>query len=80
MIVQKAKGVFEPREVSLGVTGGVFTQVRQGVRAGGVLVTSSQFLIDSESNLKEAIRKMLTAEPGTDDAPPSSGPTPIHQH
>ena len=59
VIVQKEKGLFEPREVQLGVTGGGYQEVRSGLRAGEVIVTSSQFLIDSESNLKEAISQML---------------------
>ena len=32
----------------------------KGVRAGEMVVTSSQFLIDSEANLKAAIQQMLT--------------------
>jgi len=61
VIVEKDKGVFEPREVKLGITGDGFTEVRQGLRPGEVVVTSSQFLIDSESNLKEAVQKILAA-------------------
>ena len=60
VIVQKAKGVFEPREVEIGATGGGYHEVRSGLQAGEVIVTSSQFLIDSESNLKAAIDKMLS--------------------
>jgi len=61
VIVRKGEGVFEPREVKLGAMGGGYQEVRSGLRAGEVIVTSSQFLIDSESNLKEAINKMLAA-------------------
>lgn len=70
VIVEKGKGVFEPREVELGPTGGGYQMVRRGLQPGEVVVTSSQFLIDSESNLKEAISKILggrggeAAEPG----------------
>ncbi len=59
VIVEKAKGIFEPRVVELGALGGGFREIRKGVRAGETVVTSSQFLIDSESNLKEAIQTML---------------------
>jgi membrane fusion protein, copper/silver efflux system len=52
---------FEPRQVELGVQGGGYQEVRRGLQAGELVVTSSQFLIDSESNLKEAINKMLGA-------------------
>ena len=59
VIVEKAKGLFEPREVELGALGDGYREIRKGVRVGETVVTSSQFLIDSESNLKEAIQTML---------------------
>jgi Cu(I)/Ag(I) efflux system membrane fusion protein/cobalt-zinc-cadmium efflux system membrane fusion protein len=37
-------------------------QVLAGVTAGESVVTSGQFLLDSESNLKEAVRKMIDAK------------------
>ena len=53
-------GRFEPREVTLGMEGeGGYVQATDGVRAGDRVVTSAQFLIDSESRLQEAIQKML---------------------
>ena len=53
-------GRFEPREVTLGMEGeGGYVQAASGVRAGDRVVTSAQFLIDSESRLQEAIQKML---------------------
>jgi Cu(I)/Ag(I) efflux system membrane fusion protein len=64
VIVQKAKGLFEPREVQTGVTGEGYTQVLRGLRAGETIVTSSQFLIDSESNLKAAISALLAGNQG----------------
>lgn len=75
VIVQKGVGVFEPREVVLGSTGGGYTEILRGLGDGETVVTSSQFLIDSESNLKEAISKILAPrnvekDPGTDPAPP----------
>jgi len=59
VIVQKEPGVFEPREVHLGAAGGGFREVRHGLEAGETVVASSQFLIDSESSLREAIGKIL---------------------
>ena len=58
VIVQKELNLFEPREVELGVTGGGFQEIRTGLKDGEHVVTSSQFLIDSESNLREAINKI----------------------
>ena len=63
VIVEKEKGLFDPREV---VTRSQArdTQIIRGLRAGETIVTSSQFLIDSESNLKEAIRKYSQPDGG----------------
>lgn len=63
VVVQKARGVFEPREVTLGPEGGGSQEIRRGLKAGEVVVTSSQFLIDSESNLKAAISQLLGDRP-----------------
>ena len=53
-------GRFEPREVTLGMEGeDGYVQAASGVSAGERVVTSAQFLIDSESRLQEAIQKML---------------------
>jgi Cu(I)/Ag(I) efflux system membrane fusion protein len=53
-------GKFEPREVILGVEGeDGLVQIMAGVSPGEEVVNSAQFLMDSESRLKEAIQKML---------------------
>ncbi len=53
-------GKFEPREVTLGMEGeDGYVQAASGVSVGEQVVTSAQFLIDSESRLQEAIQKML---------------------
>ena len=53
----------EPREVELGLDTGLgWTEIRSGVEPGQIVVTSSQFLLDSESKLQEAIRKLLSDE------------------
>jgi|GEM_PF-188036 len=59
VIVALGEGRFAPREVTLGASGEGYVQVLDGLRAGERIVTSSQFLIDSESNLKAAIQKMV---------------------
>lgn len=60
----RAPGKFEPREVEVGLSGGGQTEIRSGVEAGDQVVVSAQFLIDSESKLREAASKML--EPDND--------------
>jgi len=62
VVVEKEKGYFEPREVELGASGDGYTSVLRGLEQGETIVTSSQFLIDSESNLNEAIQKLLAAK------------------
>ena len=59
IFVVRGPGKFEPREVKLGVSAGGLVQILEGVKAGEEVVTSSQFLIDSESKLREATAKML---------------------
>jgi multidrug efflux pump subunit AcrA (membrane-fusion protein) len=68
VIVQMERNLFEPREVELGAAGGGFQEIRRGLSAGERVVTSSQFLIDSESNLREAINKIAArARVSTED-------------
>lgn len=58
-------GSFEPREVTLGVRSeGYFYEVKDGLAAGERVVTSGQFMLDSESQLREAIQKMLGGKGG----------------
>lgn len=57
-IVSLGKGWFAPREVQLGVSSGDSVQVLQGLQIGDTLVLSGQFLIDAESNLRQAIGRL----------------------
>jgi RND family efflux transporter MFP subunit len=52
-------GELMPHEVELGVRGGDFVQVVSGLEPGQRVVTSAQFLLDSESNLAEVMRAMV---------------------
>jgi Cu(I)/Ag(I) efflux system membrane fusion protein len=58
VIVDRGSGYFEPREVRLGVKAGEVFEVLDGLKAGERVVTSANFLIDSESKLKEAVGGM----------------------
>jgi len=62
VIVALGEGRFAPREVRLGPQGDGFVQILEGLADGEEIVTSAQFLIDSESNLREAIQKMIAAK------------------
>jgi Cu(I)/Ag(I) efflux system membrane fusion protein len=59
VFIVRALGKFEPRLVTLGLASNGKVTVLKGVKAGEVVVTSAQFLIDSESKLREATAKML---------------------
>lgn len=59
VFIEMGDGVFEPREVTLGVVADGDTQILNGVSAGERVVTSGQFLIDSESSLREAMSKLM---------------------
>jgi membrane fusion protein, copper/silver efflux system len=63
VVIQGPSGTFESRELTLGPQADGYYQVLKGLRAGETVVTSSSFLIDSESNLQEAIRKLQTSAP-----------------
>ena len=39
-----------------------YVEIRGGLKAGDRVVTSAQFMLDSESKLREAIQKMLKPE------------------
>ncbi len=60
--VVRAAGQFEPREIRIGEEGGPggqYTRVISGLTEGEEVVISAQFMLDSESRMQEAIRKML---------------------
>jgi RND family efflux transporter MFP subunit len=60
VFVARGKGKFEPRDVQLGVECDNYqVQVLKGLAEGEKIVVSGQFLLDSESRLREAIQKML---------------------
>jgi Cu(I)/Ag(I) efflux system membrane fusion protein len=61
-ILDKGDGYFEPREVKVGGKVDEDYEVIKGLKPGDRVVTSANFLIDSESKLKEAMSGM--AMPG----------------
>ena len=73
VLVDKGEGRFEPREVKLGRRGGGYVEVRNGLAAGEAVVTSANFLIDAESNLKAALKGFAEAGPSRPEARSHSG-------
>lgn len=52
-------GKLMPMEIETGRTAGDYTEVLSGLEPGQRVVTSAQFLLDSESNLGEVMRSMI---------------------
>lgn len=75
VVLDRGNGTFQVKEVTLGVNGGGLWEIRSGLEEGDRIVVSSQFLIDSESNLQEAIRKMTSGASSMED---SMEPGPLH--
>jgi len=77
VIVARDGGVFEPREVVLGTQSEGMQEVASGLAEGENVVVSSQFLIDSDANLRTAISQLLggaAGAPGPEGTVPDSAP------
>jgi Cu(I)/Ag(I) efflux system membrane fusion protein/cobalt-zinc-cadmium efflux system membrane fusion protein len=73
VFVDDGSGYLQPREVELGPRAGEDFVVTRGLRAGERIVTSANFLIDSESQLQAALRS-FTPPPAGGTAGATSGP------
>jgi len=62
VFISKGDGLFEPREVVIGLeSNDGYFEVKEGLEMGEKVVTSSQFLLDSESKLQESLSKMMSS-------------------
>ena len=61
VIIDRGDGKFEPRVIKTGQRGEGFVEVRDGLADGDQIVTSANFLIDAESNLKAALQGLAVA-------------------
>jgi multidrug efflux pump subunit AcrA (membrane-fusion protein) len=60
VFIALGQGRFEPREVKLGVLGNDgLREVLSGLKGGEEVVTSAQFMLDSESRFREAVQMMM---------------------
>ncbi len=60
VFIALGQGRFEPREVKLGVLGNDgLREVLSGLKGGEDVVTSAQFMLDSESRFREAVQMMM---------------------
>ncbi len=63
VFVMRDGNKFTPRDVTLGLAlDNRMIQILTGLAPGEIVVTSGQFLLDSESKLKEAVQKMMEAK------------------
>ena len=65
VLVERAPGRYEPRTVSIGRRADGQIEIRQGIKAGELVVVGANFLIDAESNLRAALQSFV--------APPTPG-------
>ena len=63
IILDLGDGKFKPIEVTLGDYSDGYYQVFKGISPGDTIVTSAQFLIDSESNLRAALSQFSRSSP-----------------
>ncbi len=58
VIIALGDGKFQARPVKTGAASGGKTEILEGLKEGETVVTSAQFLIDSESSLRESLQKI----------------------
>jgi Cu(I)/Ag(I) efflux system membrane fusion protein len=63
VLLDRGEGRFEPRMVRLGAQGNDWVEITDGVKAGDKVVTSANFLIDAESNLRAALQGFAASQP-----------------
>jgi Cu(I)/Ag(I) efflux system membrane fusion protein len=68
VLVAKGEGRFEPRAVKLGRRNDRYREVLDGVQTGDEVVTTANFLIDAESNLRAALKTFTQDESGRKEA------------
>ncbi len=79
VFVAEGEGRFSPRQVTSGLTDDSgFVQILSGLKEGDNVVVSAQFMLDSESTLREVVRKMIapTADSAAPGGPPSEAGSP----
>ncbi|MCF8259306.1 MAG: efflux RND transporter periplasmic adaptor subunit [Melioribacteraceae bacterium] len=63
-VLALGEGKFKPVEIKLGLYSDGYYQVLEGLQEGNKIVSSAQFLIDSESNLKSALKQFSSNNTG----------------
>ena len=68
VFVDQGKGELRPVDVETGASAGEYVEILAGLEPGQRVVTSAQFLLDSESNLAEVMKSMIGMGGGRTDA------------
>jgi multidrug efflux pump subunit AcrA (membrane-fusion protein) len=76
VFLSRGQGSFEPREVQLSAPTDEGFVVLKGLKSGDTVVTSANFLIDSESQLQAAAGAYTPPPPGAGAAAAMNGPEP----
>lgn len=80
VIVAIGDGKFTPRTIATGISSRGRTEVISGLQAGEDVVTSSQFMIDSESALRESLTKMQRLQQPLSELPLTSDQLAMMNH
>jgi RND family efflux transporter MFP subunit len=75
VFVDRGAGYLEPREVQVGTQAGDQYIILKGLKAGERIVTSANFLVDSESQLQAAIGSFTPPPPGAGAAAAMNAPS-----
>jgi Cu(I)/Ag(I) efflux system membrane fusion protein len=60
VILSLGDGRYQPRKVVAGIESGDWVEILSGLEVGETVVTSGQFLIDSEASIKASLQRMTT--------------------
>ena len=64
VLIALDEGRFRPQPVETGLRGGDLVEILKGLKAGDRVVTSANFLIDAESNLRASLSDLTPPEAG----------------
>lgn len=70
VILSLGDGRYQPRKVTAGIESGDWVEILSGLEVGETVVTSGQFLIDSEASIKASLQRMTTTSGETKPAAP----------
>ncbi len=76
VVLELSPGLFRVAGVTLGAEGDGVFEIRDGISEGDRIVVSAQFLIDSESNLNQAIQSFPDAPEPPEESPAET----MHMH